>query len=93
MTAQKARIGSVVGGALTVLGLASLVGGLSHASCFLVAFLGLPVKTLWEALPPVILAAWHFLEPCPLSYSSLLDGVLQVSLYCGHFVLAFAAVA
>lgn len=93
MTTQKARIGSILGGALTVLGLASLVGGLSHAACLFPVFFGMAVKTLWEALPPVILAACHFLEPWVFTHSGLLDGLLQVSLSCGQFVLALATVA
>ena len=93
MTTQKARIGSILGGALTVLGLASLVGGLSHAACLLTAFFGMPLKTIWEALPTVILAAWRLLEPCVITHSGLLDGLLQVSLSCGRFVLALVAAA
>lgn len=91
MATQKTRIRSITGGALTVLGLASLVGGLSHAACLLIAIVGMPVKALWEALPSVILAVWHLLGPCLFAHSGLLEGLLQVSLSCAQFVLAFAA--
>ena len=93
MATQKARILSMLGGALTVLGLASLSGALNHAACLLSAFFGFPVKTLLEVLPSVILAAWHVLEPCLFAHIRLLDGLLQVSLSCGQLLLAFAGVA
>lgn len=88
MATQKARIGPMLGGAIAVLGLASLFEGLSHAACLLTVFFGLPVEILWKALPSFILAVWHLSGPCLFAHSGLLYGLLQVSLSCGHFVLA-----
>lgn len=83
----------VLAGAFMLLWLAGLLAGLNHCECLLSEFFGIPVKIVLEALPSVILAAWHLLAPCLLAHVRLLDGLLRVSLSCGQFALAFAGVA
>lgn len=85
------RINLVIGGTFMLLGLC-LLAGLNYCEYPLSAFFGIPVKTVLEALPSFILAAWHLLGPCLCAHVRLLDGLLQVSLSCGQLALAFAGV-
>lgn len=77
---------------LAVAGLASLTGGLGQAACPLSAFSEIPLGALLGALSPVIPAAWH-LAPCLFGHTGLLESLLQVSVCCWQFVLAFTVAA
>lgn len=86
------RINLAIGwGTFVLLGL-GLLAELNHCECPLSAFFEIPLKTVLEALPSCILAAWHLLGPCLIAHTRLLDGLLQVSLSCGQLALVFAGV-
>jgi hypothetical protein len=87
------RISSPTGAALTILGLAALVGSLDQSVCRLSEFLGISLRVALEAIPSILLAAWHLLEPCALCQLRFLDGLLQVSISCWQFVVTLAAAA
>ena len=86
-------IKTAIGGAFMLLGLASLFAGLNRCECLLSAFFRIPLNTVLETLPSVILAAWHVLGPCAFAHIRLLDGLLEVSLSCGQLALALGGVA
>lgn len=84
-------INLVMGGTFMLLGL-GLLAGLNRCECPSSAFSGIPVKAVLEALPSIILAAWHLFGPCLFTHVRLLDDLLQVSLSWGQLALAFAGV-
>lgn len=86
-------INTGIGGAFMLLWLAGLVAGLNYCECPFSAFFRIPMSTVFEALPSVILAAWQVFGPCLLTHIRLLDGLLQVSLSCGQLALALAGAA
>jgi hypothetical protein len=93
---QKTRsqgIRSAAGAALTLLGLAALVGGLDQSVCRLSEFLGISLRVALETIPSILLAVWHLLEPCALGHLRFLDGLLQISVSCWQFVVILAAAA
>ncbi len=89
---QSQRISSITGAALTLLGLAALAGSLDQAACRVSCFLGIPMRAALEALPSILLAAWHILQPCALGHLRLVEGVVQISVCCLQFVLTLAGV-
>ncbi|PYT98299.1 MAG: hypothetical protein DMG38_16210 [Acidobacteria bacterium] len=86
------EINSATGAVLALLGLAT-VGSLDLGKCGLIYLLGIPVKVAIEALPSILLAAWHLLQPCALVHLRFLDGLLRISVSWLPCVLALAGVA
>lgn len=84
------RIGSVLGGTFTLLGLTGLIGGLSRAVCLPDVFFEIPLRTVLDALTPVILATWQLGLPCLFGHTGLLESLLQVSVCGWRLFLTFA---
>lgn len=86
------KMNSATGAVLALLGLATAAsldlgtGGLPH-------LLGIPLKVAIEALPAMVLAASHMLQPCAFGRPWLLEGILQISACCWQCVLALAGLA
>ncbi len=89
---QRQRIGSASRAALAFLGLAGL-SSLSQAACPLSDFLGIPLRTVLEALPSVLPALWHAVQPCVLGHQRLLECLLQVSVCGWQLALTLAGAA
>jgi len=77
---QGTRFG--IGGALAVLGLSSLIGGLGHEACVWSAFFEILLRPALGALASVILAAGHLLVPYLFGHTRLLESLLEVTV-CG----------
>ena len=80
------------GAVLALLGLAS-AGSLDLSTGGLPHLLGIPLKVAIEALPAIVLAAWHMLPPCAFGRPWLLEGIVQISACCWQCVLALAGLA
>jgi hypothetical protein len=87
------RTSPVAGVALTIVGLAGLAGSQYQAACRMSDFLGIPLKVALETVPPILLTAWHLLEPCALGHLRFLEDLLQISASCWQFVVALAGAA
>ena len=95
-TQQKRRsqgIGSMIGGAFALLGLAGLIGSLGHEACPLSAFLEIALRTAVGALSWVISVAWQLSLPCVFGHTRLLESLVQVNVCGGQLILAFACAA
>lgn len=86
------KISPATGAVLALLGLATS-GGLDLGRCALNRLLGTPVKGAIEALPSILLAAWHISRPCPLFHPRFLDILLQIFVSWCQCVLILAGMA
>lgn len=86
------RIGSLIGGAIALLGLVGFTGGISYAACLLSAFFSIPRRPALNAFSSLVLEAWHW-APVLTGYTSLMKSLIHVSGCCLHLLLAFAGVA
>jgi hypothetical protein len=85
------RIGSVIGGAFALSGLAGLIGGLGHEACAFSAFSFL--RAALGSLASVILAVCQLLLPCLFDHARLLESLLQVTAGSWQLIVAFACAA
>jgi hypothetical protein len=90
---RKGKIGSLAQVILTRFGVVWLVGSLEQVTRRWDGSLGMPVRTMLEALPSIFLAAWHVWQPCALLHLGFLEGLLEISASCWLFVLTLARVA
>lgn len=87
------RIGSVLGGAITLLGLARWIGGLGHAACLLSVLFEIPPRIELGAVSSVLLATWQVLVPCLFGRTRLLESLLQVTVCGWQLVLTLLGAA
>lgn len=83
--ARSRRMGTVMGAALGILGLAGSTGIEQIAGGFDCVF-GISLKMALETLPSILLMAWHILQTLRLDHMGLLEGLLQASV-SWHFIL------
>jgi hypothetical protein len=96
MAAQKTRsqrISALSRAFLALLGFVGFAGWLDQAACQLANLSGVPVRIALGALPPIVLPAWHLLLPYVPGCQRLLEGLLQISVSCGQFILTVAGAA
>jgi len=83
------KTGTVRVATFAILGLTGLAG-MEQIVSALGCFFSAPLNMALEALPSILLAGWHMLQPCAFGHWGLLERLLQVSL-SWRFVLTTGA--
>ena len=82
---ESQRIGTVMGAALGILGLAGLAD-IEHVAGGFDCVFAISLKMALETLLSIPLMVWHILQTLRLDHMELLEGLLQASV-SWHFIL------